>query len=606
MEKMKEQDSFHNAQTPRITLFSSVGGGPLQRLCAALQNRAVDARMSVAFSPEGWRHMFSHGAKGRLVARALSFGLYPVRAIGASLLRSAFGGKHSREQALLVVSTNPFFLPHLLVATRFLHRCKVIALMYDMYPDALEVTGSCHPLFSRMWTQANKILIHSANAVVYLGQAMRESAQSRYGAARRTAIIPTGASVEEFATKISALPEELLAWMGNRTVFSYVGNCGLMHEVDTLLDAIVSFNQKKNNAVFVFASTGPGTQVLQRELSGCENVRFIGPQKDEAWIDLLQRSHVSLVTLKDAAKHTSVPSKVYSALASGNVILAICPEDSDLGQVVCEEGCGIAVAPGEVEAGVEAMLSLSKVGVRKKFAPKVALAAKHNDVAELCEQWLSLIREVQADGGRSWSCLGYDLTKRGIDILASSLGLLVLSPVLVCTAAAIGIKMGRPLFFVQERPGLGGKAFKLRKFRTMQIDTRGEGAQSDGRRLTRLGKFLRASSLDELPTLWSVLVGDMSLVGPRPLLMQYLERYSSEQARRHLVKPGITGWAQVNGRNAISWEEKFAFDVWYVDHASLALDLRILFKTLGKVFGRKDIAHAGSATMPEFMGQDQV
>ncbi len=163
--------------------------------------------------------------------------------------------------------------------------------------------------------------------------------------------------------------------------------------------------------------------------------------------------------------------------------------------------------------------------------------------------------------------------------------------------------MGRPVLFIQMRPGLNGKPFCMYKFRTMRQPKENETMYlTDSERVTKLGKFLRNYSLDELPELINVLKGDMSLVGPRPLLMQYLDRYAPEQARRHEVKPGITGWAQVNGRNAITWEKKFALDVWYVDNWSLWLDIKILAITVVKVFKREGISAAGEATMPEFMG----
>ncbi len=193
--------------------------------------------------------------------------------------------------------------------------------------------------------------------------------------------------------------------------------------------------------------------------------------------------------------------------------------------------------------------------------------------------------------------------KRGFDFLAALGGLLVLWPVVLAVAVLVRVKLGSPVLFRQTRPGRGAAVFSIFKFRTM-TDARDETGQllPDAVRLTAFGRFLRSSSLDELPGLWNVLRGEMSLVGPRPLLVAYLDRYSPEQARRHEVRPGITGWAQVNGRNAISWEEKFALDVWYVDHLSFALDLKILFKTVSKVFARRDISAAGEATMPEFRG----
>jgi lipopolysaccharide/colanic/teichoic acid biosynthesis glycosyltransferase len=193
--------------------------------------------------------------------------------------------------------------------------------------------------------------------------------------------------------------------------------------------------------------------------------------------------------------------------------------------------------------------------------------------------------------------------KRTVDRVAALLGLVLLSPLLGAVALAIRARMGAPVLFTQERPGLHGRPFRVVKFRSMlnAVDASGRSLP-DAERLTGLGRFLRATSLDELPQLWNVLAGDLSLVGPRPLLMQYLPRYSPEQARRHEVLPGITGWAQVNGRNAITWDQKFALDVWYVDNWSLRLDAQILLLTLARVLRRSGISREGHATMPEFMG----
>lgn len=193
--------------------------------------------------------------------------------------------------------------------------------------------------------------------------------------------------------------------------------------------------------------------------------------------------------------------------------------------------------------------------------------------------------------------------KRIFDLAVSFLGLLFLGPLFILVAASVRLKLGSPVLFVQQRPGLFGKAFKMYKFRTMTNERDPEGnLLPDGQRLTPFGKFLRSSSLDELPELFNVIEGEMSLVGPRPLLMEYLPRFTPEQARRHEVKPGITGWAQVNGRNAINWEEKLKLDVWYVDNRSFWLDLKILWLTVRKVFAREGITQEGQATAEKFMG----
>lgn len=193
--------------------------------------------------------------------------------------------------------------------------------------------------------------------------------------------------------------------------------------------------------------------------------------------------------------------------------------------------------------------------------------------------------------------------KRLFDLLLSMAGLLVLAPLLLLLWVLVHRKLGSPVLFRQVRPGLHGLPFMMVKFRTMTDERGADGElQPDAQRLTAFGRFLRASSLDELPELWNVLRGEMSLVGPRPLLMEYLLLYSPEQARRHEVRPGITGWAQVNGRNAVSWDERFKLDVWYVDHRSFWLDMRILWLTMRKVIAREGISAHGDATMPRFTG----
>jgi lipopolysaccharide/colanic/teichoic acid biosynthesis glycosyltransferase len=198
---------------------------------------------------------------------------------------------------------------------------------------------------------------------------------------------------------------------------------------------------------------------------------------------------------------------------------------------------------------------------------------------------------------------GDDALKRVLDVVGASTALVLLSPLLAVVALLVRVRMGTPVLFRQQRPGRGGRPFVMTKFRTM-TDRRGpDGALlPDAERLTALGRWLRRTSVDELPELLNVVHGDMSLVGPRPLLMEYLPLYTPEQARRHDVRPGITGWAQVNGRNAVSWDEKFALDVWYVDHRSTRLDVEILGKTVAQVFSGHGVSAPGHATMEPFRG----
>jgi sugar transferase EpsL len=195
--------------------------------------------------------------------------------------------------------------------------------------------------------------------------------------------------------------------------------------------------------------------------------------------------------------------------------------------------------------------------------------------------------------------------KRLFDLLLASFAVIIFAPFILILTILIRYFMGSPIVFKQQRPGLNAKSFYIYKFRTMNSQKNNHGELlPDAQRLTNFGRFLRSTSLDELPSLWNVLKGEMSLVGPRPLLMEYVPLYNAEQARRHEVKPGITGWAQVNGRNAISWQEKFKLDIWYVDHQSLWLDMEIIFLTVKKVFFRDGISAKGEATMPKFTGSN--
>jgi len=195
--------------------------------------------------------------------------------------------------------------------------------------------------------------------------------------------------------------------------------------------------------------------------------------------------------------------------------------------------------------------------------------------------------------------------KRALDIALAAPLLILLTPLLLLIGLSVRAALGSPVLFRQQRPGLHGHPFTMIKFRTMKNAYDAEGRPlPDELRMTRLGRFLRALSLDELPELWNVLKGEMSLVGPRPLLMEYLPLYSPEQARRHKVRPGITGWTQINGRNAISWDDKFKLDVWYVDNRTLWLDVKILFMTIFKIIGRENISAPGQATMQKFTGNE--
>ncbi|MEW5918314.1 MAG: sugar transferase [Gemmatimonadota bacterium] len=277
-------------------------------------------------------------------------------------------------------------------------------------------------------------------------------------------------------------------------------------------------------------------------------------------------------------------------------------------------GCIDAIAEGETGLLVVTgdanglAVALSRYLSDAKLRAVHGAAGRERVLREFSQEriWERIYEEYQLRGTRAALGARARLTravKRTLDIVVAAVGLLLSAPLILMIAAVVRLTLGAPILFRQTRPGLHGRPFVLYKFRTMRDAMNSEGEPlADGLRLTSLGRFLRATSLDELPELWNVLKGDMSLVGPRPLLVEYLPLFNAEQARRHDVRPGITGWAQVNGRNAQSWDERLAMDVWYVDHHSLALDLRILVRTVAVVLTRQGVTQPGYATMERFRG----
>jgi len=575
----------------------------MERLARALTALGAEARILEGFSDRRWRGLMARGGIGRARARIGSMLVFPIRAVAHGFYR---------RPNVLVATTNPFYLPLVLIATRPLHRVPVVALVYDIYPDALEAAGVVDPqgLVARAAAGANRFWLSRADAVVFIGPEMAEHVCGRYGSPPCWEVIETGASVSEFDTVCAHAADdegELERWCRGKIVVSYVGNLGQVHDWETMCRAVprVLADPALARLCFVVAASGAGAEYLARWWSDLapDRVRFEPPLPDPAWARLLSSSSIALVTLQDAASKTSIPSKTFSAMAAGNAVVAVAPAGSDLAVVVARERCGAVVSPGDVEGLVHALrgfclhpeaLCLARDRGRRAVAERY-------DVRVLAGRWLAVLTAaaVKPRGRR----LAMAIAKRALDVGVAVAGLCVSAPLLGVVAAAIRVTMGSPVCFRQERPGRGGRPFRIVKFRTMRDTEPGEDPlTSDAMRLTALGGWLRRTSLDELPTLWNVLSGDMSLVGPRPLLMRYLGRYSAEQARRHEVKPGLTGWAQVNGRNAISWEEKFQYDVWYVDHQSLSLDLRILARTVVEVLKREGISAEDHATMPEFMG----
>jgi lipopolysaccharide/colanic/teichoic acid biosynthesis glycosyltransferase len=392
-------------------------------------------------------------------------------------------------------------------------------------------------------------------------------------------------------------------------VVTYAGALGLANDIDTILRAAARLAE---HSPIHFLLVGDGKErarleSLARELN-VTNVTFVGARPKLEMPEWLAASDVCVATLKDIAMfRTTYPNKVFDYMAAGRpTVLAI---DGVIRQVVETARAGVFVPPGDDAALAETVLALSadrqpviEMGRRAR-----AYVVEHFDRRQQANDFVALLDRVTASRQPRFGVWSYRRAgKRLLDLSLTIPALVVLAPLFLLLALLVRVKLGSPILFRQRRPGIKGRAFTMMKFRTM-TDARDMNGRllPDAERLTRFGRFLRTTSLDELPELFKVLKGDMSLVGPRPLLMEYLDRYTPEQARRHEVKPGLTGWAQINGRNALAWEDKFKLDVWYVDRVSLWLDLKILMLTLIRLIRREGISAEGHATMPFFLGSER-
>jgi lipopolysaccharide/colanic/teichoic acid biosynthesis glycosyltransferase len=407
---------------------------------------------------------------------------------------------------------------------------------------------------------------------------------------------PTAAaSNDEFARR------EGLAGQFNVVYTGVMGPCQHLH---TVLEAAVLLADEPR-VQFILAGEGVERAELERRAldAGAGNVRFVGWRSPADAARLQAAADALLVHLKpDAMSRMSIPSKTFSYMAVGKPILMAV--EGEAAELVRTHECGVVAAPSNSSALADAVRRLLAATEKERqtlganarrayenhFSPEV-------QVAKVVASLAHVARCRPAD--TFYQRRG----KRWLDLAIAVPALFLLGPLLALTALLVRFKFGRPVLFKQMRPGRRGQIFQLYKFRTMtdERDAQG-GLLPDERRLTRFGRFLRATSLDELPELWNVMRGDMSLVGPRPLLAEYLDRYSPNQSRRHEVRPGVTGLAQVRGRNEVSWEDRLAWDVEYVDSVSLVGDLKIIALTLGIVVRRRGVSAPGHATMPPFQG----
>jgi lipopolysaccharide/colanic/teichoic acid biosynthesis glycosyltransferase len=526
------------------------------------------------------------------VARAVSMGTFALRVLTRARVREI-----GRPDVVIGSSPDLFTA---MAARSLARRFQVpfVLEVRDLWPDTFVDLGAMsrfHP-FVRLLSSIERSLYRSSQRAITLLPNLASTLEARGVAPGRVEWIPNRVDLKSIPEPISPTGD------GRAFVLVYAGAHGQANGLDSLVDAakLLAPDEEQSWSIRLIGD-GLEKQRLMTRAAGVSTIRFDPPVPKTRIYDELAKADAFVLPLKRSSifRFGISPNKLFDYMAMERPVILAVEAAND---PVAEAGAGLTVPPDDPTALVGAMRTLASMPPDQRQAMGRrgrAYVMQHHDMSRLAERLEALLEGTIAEERPA------PPLKRAIDVAGASMGLCLVAIPMAAIGAAIRATMGKPVLFPQERPGRGGRPFVLAKFRTMSAAQPKNGELStDEARMTSLGRFLRRSSLDELPELWSVLKGDMSLVGPRPLLTEYLDRYTPEQLRRHSVKPGITGWAQVNGRNALTWEEKFALDLWYVDNWTIGLDLKILWMTLFKVFRREGISAEGHATMPPFTGAE--
>jgi lipopolysaccharide/colanic/teichoic acid biosynthesis glycosyltransferase/glycosyltransferase involved in cell wall biosynthesis len=483
-------------------------------------------------------------------------------------------------------------------------RRPILLDVQDLWPDSVAASGmSGTGRMARVLGPICRFVYRRAARVIGQSKGMTARLIQRGVPAARAATLINWAD-EAMARPRGVFPVETLGFEG-RFSLVYGGNLGRVQGLETLVHAAERAGRDVPELQLTLIGTGVERDRLSAliEEIGARHVQLRpGVPQDQIGDIFAAADGLVLHLIDDPLFEITIPSKTQFYMAMGRpILIGVRGEAADM---VTDAGAGLAVPPGDVEAMARAMIALARMPADTRAGMGARARRAYDDhygFDRATAATADLIGQVLGEGHpRPVRAMPL---KRAVDVAVSAVALVLLSPLLLATALAVRLRLGAPVLFRQVRPGLHGRPFEMVKFRTMRDALGPDGSpRPDAERLTPFGRWLRSTSLDELPELWNVLKGDMSLVGPRPLLMEYLPLYSAQQARRHEVRPGITGWAQVNGRNAIGWDEKFALDVWYVDHRSLRMDIAILGKTATKALRREGINADGAATMTRFTG----
>jgi lipopolysaccharide/colanic/teichoic acid biosynthesis glycosyltransferase/glycosyltransferase involved in cell wall biosynthesis len=500
------------------------------------------------------------------------------------------------------------------IVARWLRRKPFVFEVRDLWPELPRAMGVIrNRLVLLMMDWLEYVAYHSANSCVALSPGIAQGITRRGIPESRVVIAPNGCDLDLFAPDEAQPVPEIPGLPPDAFVAAFTGAHGIANGLDAVLDAAAELRKRgRTDIFFVFIGDGKEKPALferarREKLDKC---LFLDPMPKKALAQFLcRRANVGLMILANvpAFYYGTSPNKFFDYLASGLPVLVNYP--GWMAEMVAEQAVGEVVPPQDPVAFGDALMRMAdsrdataEMGLRgRNFARREFLQAT---LAQRCVSVMEGAAALRSDGApsayRRWG-------KRGLDLLVLLAVSPFMLPVMIIVMLMVRLQMGSPVLFQQVRPGYKAKPFRLLKFRTMKAaqDSRGN-LLPDEKRLTSLGRLLRRLSLDELPQLWNVLSGDMSFVGPRPLLMEYLSIYTPAEARRHDVKPGITGWAQINGRNSLSWQARFELDLWYVDHWSVGLDVRILFRTILQVIMRKNVSYDGHATMPVFTRDDRA
>jgi lipopolysaccharide/colanic/teichoic acid biosynthesis glycosyltransferase/glycosyltransferase involved in cell wall biosynthesis len=507
------------------------------------------------------------------------------------------------------------------VAAWFLSRLKRIPYVLDvadLWPESVAASGMMRSrILIQMISACMRFIYHGAARITVITEGYRQRLVELGVPAEKLSLVHYWHAAGQFDPlpydAALARKEQLEA----RFNVMYCGAMGPVQELETVLEAAALLTGDSPRVQFVLVGDGVAFPQLvdQARQQNLANVRFLGRRSPQEVQQLAPMADVQLVHLQtDALSRISIPSKTFSCMASARPILMAV--EGEASQLVEKHACGVTVPPSDPQAMADAIRRLTAMPADE--LEQMAANGRRAYLDYYCSaiqipKFESLLREVVANEPARMPQSTQTLQpkrsvygrvgKRIFDLMVSVPLAVIALPVILSVAVAVRLNLGSPVFFTQSRPGLGGKLFTIRKFRTMREAHDAAGNRlPDSARVTPLGRFLRGTSLDELPELWNVIRGDMSLVGPRPLLPDYLPLYTPEQARRHDVRPGITGLAQVNGRNAIGWDDRFTYDLEYVDRVTLRADIMILLRTIGCVLRRHGINASPNCTMPPFTG----